>query len=77
MSGAFRCRCAYHGPRRWGVDDAVQAELEVLGFRVERADRFDLRPSSTRLFDRLSDVLLKPPGGPWPHDLPPGRRRAA
>jgi hypothetical protein len=56
----------FHGPRRWGRDDRVQGELEGLGFRVERADRFDLRPSSTRLYDRLSSVLLHPPTGPWP-----------
>jgi hypothetical protein len=67
----------YHGPRRWAVDDAVQRELERLGYRVERADRFDLRPSSTRLFDRLSRVLLQPPSGPRPHELAPGARRAA
>ncbi|HZQ76022.1 MAG TPA: type IV toxin-antitoxin system AbiEi family antitoxin domain-containing protein [Acidimicrobiia bacterium] len=67
---------AHHGPRRWAVDHAVQAELEVLGYRVERADRFDLRPSSTRLFDRLSDVLLQPPVGPWPYDGPRSRRAA-
>ena len=55
----------FHGPRRWAIDDRVQAEVEALGYRMERADRFDLRPSSTRLFDRLSAVLLKPPTGPW------------
>jgi hypothetical protein len=67
----------YHGPRRWGIDDAVQGDVEVLGYRVERADRLDLRPSSTRLFDRLSSVLLQPPAGPWPHRLPPEAHRAA
>jgi len=62
----------HHGPRRWGIDDRVQAELEALGHRLERADRFDLRPSSTRLYDRLSRVLLHPPAGPWRRtDLPP------
>ena len=55
----------YHGPRRWAIDDAVQAEIEALGYRLERADRFDLRPSSTRLFDRLSSVLTLPARGPW------------
>jgi len=68
----------FHGPRRWAVDDAVQAELEGLGYRVERADRFDLRPSSTRLHHRLSSVLSRPPTGPWPTRLPfPDTGRAA
>ena len=61
----------HHGPRRWAIDDRVQAELEALGHRVERADRFDLRPSSTRLYDLLSRVLLRPPAGPWPAGIPP------
>jgi hypothetical protein len=55
---------AYHGPRRWGIDDRTQAGIESLGYRFERADRFDLRPSSTGLYDRLSRVLLQPPTGP-------------
>jgi hypothetical protein len=67
----------YHGPRRWGVDDRVQAELEGLGYRLERADRFDLRPSSTRLYDRLSSVLGQPPTGPWPTRGSHDYRRAA
>jgi hypothetical protein len=66
----------HHGPRRWGIDDHTQAELEGIGYRVERADRFDLRPSSTRLYDRLSSVLLQPPTGPWPRRVPPERRAA-
>jgi hypothetical protein len=61
----------FHGPRRWGIDDRVQAEIESLGFRLERADRFDLRPSSTRLHDLLGGVLLQPPRGPWPLRRPP------
>ncbi len=67
----------YHGPRRWAVDDGVQAALGALGYRVERADRFDLRPSSTRLHHRLSGVLLQPPRGPWPARQPPDEGRAA
>jgi hypothetical protein len=62
----------FHGPRRWGIDDRVQAEIESLGYRLERSDRFDLRPSSTRLYDLLSRILLQPPAGPWS-----GSRRAA
>lgn len=56
----------HHGPRRWGRDDQVQGDIETEGYRVERADRFDLRPSSTRLFDLLSSILLQPARGPWP-----------
>jgi hypothetical protein len=67
----------FHGPRRWGIDDDTQAALEGLGLRVERADRFDLRPSSTRLYDLLSSILLRPPTGPWPARVPPRKRRAA
>lgn len=68
---------AYHGPRRWGLDDRVQGQIESVGYRVERADRFDLRPSSTRLYDRLAGVLLHPPTGPWHARVPPQTPRAA
>jgi very-short-patch-repair endonuclease len=67
----------FHGPRRWGIDDRTQAAIEEVGYRVERADRFDLRPSSTRLYDRLSSVLLQPPAGPWPVRRPPEATSAA
>lgn len=67
----------FHGPRRWGVDDRVQAQIEALGYRMERADRFDLRPSSTRLHDLLAGVLLRPPSGPWPTRVPPETPHAA
>jgi hypothetical protein len=67
----------FHGPRRWGIDDRTQAEIEFLGYRLERADRFDLRPSSTRLYDRLASVLLSEPTGPWPARVPPESPRAA
>ena len=52
---------AAHGPRRWRLDARRQAAIERLGIRVERADRFDMRPSSTRLFDLLTGILLQPP----------------
>jgi hypothetical protein len=55
----------FHGPRRWGIDDRTQAAIEAEGFRLERADRFDLRPSATRLRNLLSGILLQPPKGPW------------
>jgi hypothetical protein len=48
-----------HGPRRWGLDASRQAAVEALGWRV--ADRFDLRPSATRLVDLLTGVLSAPP----------------
>lgn len=67
----------YHGPRRWGIDDRIQAQIEAVGYRMERADRFDLRPSSTRLYDLLAAVLLRPPTGPWPTRVPPEEPRAA
>ena len=67
----------FHGPRRWGIDDRTQAAIEEVGYRLERADRFDLRPSSTRLYDRLSSVLLDPPTGPWPVRRPPEATSAA
>jgi hypothetical protein len=51
---------AFHGPRRWGLDARRQAAIEALGWRVERADRFDLRPSSTRLFRLLTAILAEP-----------------
>jgi hypothetical protein len=51
---------AFHGPRRWGLDDRRQAAVEALGWRVERADRFDLRPSSTRLLRLLTAILTEP-----------------
>lgn len=51
----------HHGPRRRRLDARRQAAVEDIGFRVERSDRFDLRPSSTRLFDLLSAVLSEAP----------------
>jgi hypothetical protein len=37
---------AAHGPRRWRLDARRQASIERIGWRLERADRFDARPSS-------------------------------
>jgi hypothetical protein len=51
----------FHPPRRWEADDQRQEAIEALGIRLERADRFDLRPSSTRLRDLLVKVLGEPP----------------
>jgi hypothetical protein len=52
-----------HGPRRRRLDARRQAAVEATGLRVERTNRFDARPSSTRLFDLLSAVLGPPPVG--------------
>ena len=49
-----------HGPRRRRLDARRQAAVEDIGFRVERTDRSDARPSSTRLFDLLCAVLGPP-----------------
>jgi hypothetical protein len=50
-----------HGPRRRRLDARRQAAVEEIGFRVERTDRFDAAPTSTRLFDLLVEVF-GPPG---------------
>src|SRR6185295_13101937 len=52
---------AGHGPRRWRLDACRQAAIEGIGWRLERADRFDARPSSTRLLHVLSPILTQPP----------------
>ena len=49
-----------HGPRHRRPDAQRQAALEALGLRVERTDSRDSRPSSTRLFDLLKEVLGDP-----------------
>jgi hypothetical protein len=67
---------AAHGPRRWQLDARRQAAIERIGWRLERADRFDARPSSTRLFDVLRPILTQPPAGGKVIHLPqPTRRR--
>jgi hypothetical protein len=50
-----------HSPRRWRHDDRRQAAVERMDWRIERADRFDTRPSSLRLRNLLTSVLLQPP----------------
>ena len=74
---------AAHGPRRGHVDARRQADIERIGWRLERADRFDARPSSTRLFDVLSPILTSPPPAenvihlPHPTDRKRSRRSSA
>lgn len=67
-----------HGPRRWGLDARRQAAIERIGWRLERADRFDARPSSTRLLDVLTPVLTQPPhgGNVIERSQPPRRKRS-
>ena len=48
----------HHGPRCWIADDERKARLEALGWKVVSVDRFDLRPSSTRLKDELERIRL-------------------
>jgi hypothetical protein len=43
----------HHGPRFWIADDARADRIEELGLMVVPVDRFDLRPSSTRLKEVL------------------------
>jgi len=50
----------HHGPRRWKLDAEREARLGALGWTIERADRFDLRPSSTRLRRALAEILGPP-----------------
>ncbi len=45
-----------HGPRFWLADDARQDRVEELGWTVVPVDRFDLRPSSTRLKETLDEI---------------------
>jgi hypothetical protein len=47
----------YHGPRQEEPDARRQERIEALGWRVERADKYDLRPGSTRLRNLLSGLL--------------------
>lgn len=64
-----------HGPRRRRPDARRQAAVEATGLRVERTDRFDARPSSTRLFDLLRSVLGDPAVGGNGTDLSASARR--
>jgi hypothetical protein len=46
----------HHGPRFWIVDDERRDRIEELGYTLVPVDRFDLRPSSTRLRDLLGKL---------------------
>jgi hypothetical protein len=59
----------HHGPRFWLADDARRDAVEELGWTVVPVDRFDLRPSSTRLKETL-DQLVRPRFG---GTIPPKR----
>ena len=47
----------FHTPRDWKHDDDRQDKIEAVRWRIERADRFDVRPSATRLRALLTSVL--------------------
>ena len=47
----------HHGPRCWLGDDVRQDRVEELGWTVVPVDRFDLRPSSTRLKETLNEII--------------------
>ena len=49
----------HHGPRCWLADDARKDRIEALGWTVIVVDRFDLRPSSTRLREVLEKLSLE------------------
>jgi hypothetical protein len=46
----------HHGPRCWIADDERQDRIEALDHILVPIDRFDLRPSSTRLRDLLERI---------------------
>lgn len=48
----------HHGPRCWLADDARMERIEELGWTVIVVDRFDLRPSNTRLREKLERLSL-------------------
>ncbi len=49
----------HHTPRDLGHDVAREERLRSLGWSIERVDRFDLVPSSTRLRDLLAPLLVR------------------
>jgi hypothetical protein len=50
-----------HSPRAWARDDRRLARIEAIAWRIEESDRFDLRPSATRLRAPLTTVLGQAP----------------
>lgn len=56
----------HHGPRFWLANDARQERIEELGWTVVVVDRFDLRPSNTRLKDTLDQLVRTRFGGTIP-----------
>jgi hypothetical protein len=48
----------HHGPRCWIADDERRERIEALGWVVIPVDRFDLRPSSTRLRRVLEELSV-------------------
>ena len=64
-----------HGPRRLHLDARRQEAIERIGWRLERADRHDARPSSHRLLDVLSPILSQPPPDGNVIHMPQAKRR--
>jgi len=52
----------FHTPRQWESDEARQYAIEAMGWRIERVDKFDLRPSSTRLRELLAPIFVRVQG---------------
>jgi hypothetical protein len=50
----------HHAPRHLDHDVAREELLRALGWAIERVDRHDIAPSSTRLRDVLAPMLLHP-----------------
>ena len=64
-----------HGPRRLHLDARRQEAIERIGWRLERADHHDARPSSHRLLDVLSPILSQPPPDGNVIHMPQAKRR--
>jgi len=67
----------HHGPRFWLADDAREDRLAELGWTVVVVDRFDLRPSSTRLKEELEKLSLPRFVGIIPHKRTGERRQTS
>jgi hypothetical protein len=50
----------FHAPRWWGRDERRLRRIEQVAWRIELADRGDIRPSATRLRALLAGVLSQP-----------------
>jgi hypothetical protein len=64
----------FHPPRAWARDDRRLARIKAVEWRIEESDRFDLRPSATRLRALLTEVLSQPPSWAQDDGAPEDRR---